>query len=150
MKKSIICLVIIASSFAAFSQPYQLGGGLRFDYNLGLDVKYFVNSNAALCGILGFGNGLALTGLYEIHKTLDIKNLYFYYGGGGHVMNNGYNYFDSRYYVGPSVGINGVVGFEYILKDIPLSLALDLMPIIDTNIGFDLFLGITARYLFKK
>ena len=113
IKNLIICLALISMSFFRLFAIIPVGRRNRFNLANGaaVDAKYFVSKDAAICGLLGFGFGFSLTGLYEVHKTLDVKNLYLFYGGGAHIYDNGYDVYNGQYYSGSSFGINGIAGF---------------------------------------
>lgn len=142
-----------------FDKPYETALGVRIGGTSGVTIKRFYNNRSAVEGIIGtFGNGFSLTGLIEKHaNAFDAVGLNWYYGGGAHLA----FYNNNRYYdlggrelpdrdgddIG--IGINGVIGLEYVLPDnIPVAFSLDFKPFveIDTDGDFgvapDLALGV--------
>lgn len=146
-------------------QAQKVGVGVRLGgYTSGLSGKYYADDRVAYEGIIGtsFGRrGVQLTGLYELHAdALGLQNLRWFYGIGGHV-----GFFKSRYYYKygnkhypdaageplTTVGIDGIVGLEYQITEIPISLGLDFKPFIDVNRDGVFLFGdgaLTIRYTF--
>ncbi|RNI31529.1 hypothetical protein [Rufibacter latericius] len=147
------------------AQAQKAGIGLRLGgHTGGISGKYFFRDALAVEALLGTGwgrRGLQLTGLVEIHASaFDVEGLRWFYGGGTHV-----GFFKGRYYHKPSnrhyaesynrnlttVGIDGIVGLEYQITEIPVSLGIDFKPFIETNRD-GLFLygdgALTVRYTF--
>ena len=141
-------LLFIAISFNAKSQDYVNSVGLRAGLSNGISYKHFLSTTDAAEGILTtrYG-GFNLTGLYERHlDSFDVDRLYFYYGAGGHVgvweaNSNSYTF----------IGIDGIIGVEYVLKEIPFNVSLDWKP------GFNLIgvsgfvadeLALSFRFMF--
>jgi hypothetical protein len=130
---------------------YKTGIGLRFGPEAGLTLKHFLNKNAVeviLSSGWGYG-GFRLTGLYEVHKPFpSVKGLDWFFGGGAHVgtysgryygysaYNGGYHDkngkwhpdYRSRYM---TLGIDGILGLEYLFEDFPITIGLDIKPYID-------------------
>jgi hypothetical protein len=142
-----------------FRTPYQTALGIRVGGTSGADVKHFFRPATAVEGIVGaFGDGFSITGLVEKNaQAFDVVGLNWYYGGGAHVsFYNGHPYYniggrDIRYRDSHDVGIgiDGIIGMEYILPDnIPVAFSLDLKPFIeidsdgDVGVAPDLALGI--------
>jgi len=142
-----------------FRTPYKTSLGIRLGGTSGATVKHFFRPATAVEGILGtFGNGFSVTGLVEKNaQAFDVEGLNWYYGGGAHIAfynGNRYHWMEGRniHYrdnndVG--LGINGIIGLEYILPDdIPVAFSLDLKPFIeidsdgDVGVAPDLALGI--------
>lgn len=137
------------------AQDYKTAIGLRGGGPSGLTVKHFIGGNAALEGILGAGfGGVEIVGLYEIHaNAFDVPRLNWYYGGGAHV--GGYNggrryrgYYYADNYIG--IGVDGVVGIEYNIADIPINIGVDLQPRLNlvSRLGFWVNGGLSVRYYF--
>ncbi|MDZ4824606.1 MAG: hypothetical protein SH856_14205 [Flavobacteriales bacterium] len=138
-------LVVISVNTTA--QDYNTGIGIRFGgLTSGLTIKHFVNSNAALEGIVSFApRSLHLTGLYEWHKPIaNAKGLMWFYGVGGHV---GFFSYGGHYYVykhkgnnvyveeqgarATVVGADFIIGLDYKFNNAPINLSLDLKPFIN-------------------
>lgn len=143
-----------------YKPNYQFALGLKFGgYENGISGKYFMTSNTALEGILGFrSHGLVVTGLYEINQqAFGVEGFRFYYGFGAHVGGigpgnykrfNGSNeiYYDNRILL----GADGVIGLEYVIPQSPIAVSLDLNPRIELATGpfFDIAPGLGIKYAF--
>lgn len=175
MKKThfLLSLSLFLLSFAflpnAFGQQYaQVGSGgvgLRIGgLSSGISAKYFFRDDLAVEGILGtsFGRrGFQFTALFEQHMPITkIEGLYWFFGGGGHV-----GAYKGRYYYDRSnkhfqksydktlatVGIDGIIGLDYKIAELPLSVGVDFKPFLDANQdGFFLYGdgALTIRYTF--
>jgi hypothetical protein len=143
----------------AYKTPYTTAIGVRIGGTSGATIKHFFRQATAFEGILGvFGNGFSLTGLVEKNAVaFDTPGLSWYYGGGAHIAfstgNRYYNVYGrevtyrDNHDVG--IGINGIIGLEYMLPDnVPVAFSLDLKPFIeidsdgDVGVAPDLALGI--------
>ena len=153
MKRYLIVCMFLGSIFAS-AQDYHTGIGVRFGgQTSGITVKHFVNSRAAIEGILSFGyKSFLITGLYEVHQPIpDAPGLNWFYGGGAHIgfFNYGGYYRKNRnqvYYVeypedhAAVLGIDGIVGIEYKFNKAPLNLGLDVKPF------FDFYSGVSGYF----
>jgi hypothetical protein len=159
-----VAFSVKAQYVPAMSKPYQTALGIRIGGTSGVTFKHFYKTSTAFEGILGtFGNGISVTGLIEKHaNAFDAVGLNWYYGGGAHVAfynNNGYYKLNGREVnnresddVG--VGINGIVGLEYILPDnIPVAFSVDFKPFVevdtDGDIGVAPDLALSVKFLIK-
>jgi hypothetical protein len=148
-----------AQNSPVYKTPYNTALGVRIGGTSGITVKNFFRTATAFEGILGvFGNGFSITGLIEKNaQAFDVQGLSWYYGGGAHIaFYNGNRYYNvygrdityrDNHDVG--IGINGIIGLEYMLPDnIPVAFSLDLKPFIeidsdgDVAVAPDLALGI--------
>jgi hypothetical protein len=164
MRKLLICTFILASflliSKRSNAQDYKTAVGLKFGgYENGISAKYFTTSDVALEGILGFrSHGVVITGLYEIHQeAFGVKELKFYYGAGAHIGAIGsglYRRFngDDEYYNNSHIllGVDGVLGLEYVIPQSPIAVSLDLNPRAEIATGpfFDIAPGLGIKYTF--
>jgi len=159
-----LSLVLLSFSLPR-AQAQELGVGVRLGgYTSGLSVKYYRGDNTAFEGILGTSlsrRGVQLTGLYEIQASaLGVPNLQWFYGAGAHLGsfsrqqyhrrgNKYYNYVGDKQLF--TLGIDGIVGLEYQITEIPITVGLDFKPFIDVN-GDGVFLlpdgALTVRYTF--
>ncbi|MEE4176908.1 MAG: hypothetical protein V2I46_05300 [Bacteroides sp.] len=154
--KRIIVLAFLAVFFinTGVAQDYNTGIGGRGGVFNGLTFKQFISSNDAfeVVGAIHYG-GLFISGMYQRHtNAFDVPGLNWYYGAGAFI---GF-YSDARH---PSwtvagnhtgLGVNGVVGLEYKIDEIPVSIGVDIIPaldIIDVT-RFWVGGGITIRYVF--
>ncbi len=141
----IITFIITATAMAQESNSYKNAIGVRLGSNVpaiksGITYKHFIGSNA-LEGIISFGDGVGICGLYEIHKPLSGENLQWLYGAGAYVN------FSST----SKVGLAGIIGVDYKFTNIPLNLTVDWKP--ELNIvsvaGFEgAGVGFSARFTF--
>ena len=142
------------------AQNYQTAVGLKFGgYENGISVKYFANPSVAFEGILGFrDHGVVITGLYEFHQeAFGVPELKFYYGAGAHIGSESsgvYKTFDgiNQTYNSSHIllGVDGVVGLEYIIPQSPIGISIDLNPRAELASGpfFDLAPGLGLKYTF--
>lgn len=157
MKKTIIVIAIGILGFVVNlnAQDYINSIGLRAGLSTGITFKHFLSSNDALEGILTTRwGGFNITGLYERHgRAFDTDNLYYYYGGGAHIgvmsgRNNPWFNNTNTYTV---IGIDGIIGLEYVFEEIPFNISLDWKPGFNL-IGYTGFWGdevaLSFRYIF--
>ena len=150
MKKLIaLCILLSSFSFSLMAQEgetYRNAIGVRLGSSVpaiknGISFKHFIGTNA-IEGILSFGDGAALCGLYEIHKPLSSANFQWFIGAGGYVG------FSNKTNI---VGGAAIVGLDYKFDLIPLNLSLDWKPEINlvSKIGFEASgIGFSARFTF--
>jgi len=153
MKRLGILLLFIVMSFSGQAQKYETGIGVRGDYyDFGITGKHFIEKNTAIEGILNFRyGGYKITGLYEIHApAFDVDRLYWYYGGGAHIGQVG----DSDPFLDTDksamlFGLDGIIGLEYDIKEIPITISADWKPTISfTGYRTGLWGGLSFRYTF--
>ena len=145
-------LVII--SFSSYAQDYNTAIGVRLGSGTGITIKHFIESNAALEGILDTRwEGVRITGLYEVHKKIPNANgLGWYYGVGAHIgfwsNRNLRNEFANASAI---IGIDGIIALDYTFKELPLNLSVDWKPAFNI-IGYSGFWGdeiaVGIRYAF--
>ncbi len=151
---------------------YSTALGLRGGYTSGISFKHFVKSNAALELVLGTRwEGFSLTALYEWHSpnALGVSQLSWVYGLGGRIGNyrgdrfygsgrgncnnpndrNCGNYWGNRSLT--AVGLAGIGGLEFKFDEIPITISLDLIPVLYLNHwGGTFFDGsVSVRYVIK-
>ena len=149
MKKLMVSIVVaftcINATKAQESNSYKNAVGVRLGSNVpaiksGITYKHFIGNNA-LEGIISFGDGVGICGLYEIHKPLTGENLQWLYGGGAYVN------FSSD----TKVGVAGIIGIDYKFANVPLNLTADWKPELNivSKIGFEgAGVGFSARFTF--
>lgn len=147
----------------AFEQStYNTAIGVRAAEPGALTLKHFFNDQVALEGILGVWNhGFRATLLLEKHvPTAKVSGLSWYYGAGAHLSyydhDHWFRYNERRYYpyfddeIG--LGVDGVLGIEYKIPEIPFALSLDVKPTIeyvsngDVWADFDPGLGVKLTF----
>lgn len=151
------CFLLMSKRSAA--QDYKTALGVKFGaYENGFSVKYFMDPNTALEGVLGIRNhGAVLTGLYELHQqAFNQPGLKLYYGFGGHLGSVGRGYYkrfgDDEFYESGHLllGADAVLGLEYKIPEAPIAVSIDLNPRLELATGpfFDLAPGIGIKYTF--
>ena len=136
---------------------YNTGIGLRGGSPSGISGKHFISGNNAIEGIVAFGwwGGFGITGLYQIHNPIpDAPGFTWYYGGGAHLATA--NVDKQSPWAGQTggklfLGVDGVIGAEYVFADAPISLSIDVMPILNLveDLGVWFNAGLSVRYVFK-
>lgn len=135
MKK--ILIVIVIGLFASKSYSQALGTDYRTAIGVkvwpgAITVKHFIKDDAALEGLLSFWNyGFRVTGLYEWHGDINgAPGLKWYIGPGAHI-----GFYDDDYKhaypdrdAGIDLGVDGVIGLDYKIKNAPINLSLDWQP----------------------
>ena len=159
MKRSILFIlpVLLATALSAqtnLGSSYKTALGVKVDPGA-VTVKHFTGANTALEG-LGYisSDGFRLTGLYELHYPLgSVDGLQWYVGGGGHLgiwSDTWKNRYPTRE-GGMALGVDGVLGIDYKIKDAPLNLSFDWQPSFNV-IGYNYFEGgwggLAIRYTF--
>lgn len=154
MKKLIIVLTFIfVIVFASYAQDYKTGFGIRGGLSNGLTIKHFISSESALEGLLtARWNGFLVTGLYERHaQAFGITGLYWYYGFGAHIGTWNHNYRKDRYDNYSVIGVDGIIGIEYNITEIPFNISLDYKPglnLIGKPFGMTDEVALSIRYVF--
>ena len=156
MKKLIIVLAIFISVFSgAKAQDYENAIGLRGGLFSGLTFKHFISNKAALEGLLETRwGGFNITGLYEVHaNAFDVDRLNWYYGAGANIgfysgKNTPWGTLGTSYSL---IGIDGILGIEYNIPDIPINISIDCKPVLSL-VGYTDFwadgAAISIRYIF--
>jgi hypothetical protein len=155
MKKTFIVMLIFAAlAIGAQAQSYKSAVGLRLGDPTGVTFKTFISKTNALEAIVGtgyWGHNLVFTGYYQWQKPTGwTPNLDWYAGPGVHV---GFwnDYYQEEYQTGILVGIDGVIGLEYTLDDIPLNFSFGVGPTIQFTSSPGWYYwngGISVRYIF--
>lgn len=131
-------------------QSYTTALGVKF-YPGAISLKHFTNDKVALEGLGYFWDrGFRVTGLYEIHNNINgAPGLKWYVGPGAHV-----GFYNTKWGGGSSIGIDGVLGLDYKINEIPINLSIDWQPSFefggrDDNNGFaGNWGGFAIRYTF--
>ena len=153
MKKRILYLIIIIlSGTLSPAQDKGYGIGIILGEPTGLSGKYWLNNTNAIDFGLGFSfthfnnSGIQLHcdylwNIYDLFKTSE--KFVIYYGPGIKILTGGSN--DAK------LGIRGVAGIGWFIKDAPLDLFFEAAPVVDLIPGTILKIdgGIGARYYFS-
>ena len=156
---TIALALLLSVTVAAKAQSgYSTGIGFRGGIASGLTVKHFIKSDAAIEGILSTNfrhRGTVITVLYEKHaQAFNAKGLLWYYGLGGHVgFHEGRHYYDygHKHYQDNVValGVDGILGLEYYIRDIPFTIGADIKPYINIPSGGGFWdSALHVRYVF--
>ena len=143
------------------AQGYTNAIGLRGGVFSGITGKHLMTPDKAIEGIFSTRwRGFNLCGLYELYKpTSFLENLYWYYGAGAHIGSyRRYSYYDeadsARAYPGnlTTLGLDGILGLEYKLHEIPFVVSVDFKPTLDfiSGGGFFFDAALSARYYFSR
>jgi len=148
MKKTAILTFILfvtiqVTNAQNMSSSYKTALGVKA-YPGAISIKHFTKSNVALEGLGYFHeDGMRLTGLYEIHGDINnVDGLRWYVGPGAHIgvwSDKWKNNYPTRNN-GIAIGIDGVLGLDYKIKNIPLNISIDWQPSFNL-IGYSYFEG---------
>ncbi|MCY7421725.1 MAG: hypothetical protein LH478_08290 [Chitinophagaceae bacterium] len=156
MKKVFLSIAILIS-LSAFSQmenaaSYKTALGVKISAGVAASYKMFVTpKNALEVQSTFFKQGVRLVGLYEFHlySFAGAPGLGWYIGPGAHVGFWKKNYRDT-YNSTADIGIDGVLGLDYRIKNAPINLSLDWQPSLSLlgNAGLSpQFGGLAIRYI---
>jgi len=155
--KLLILVFVLMGSSSVFAQDYKSAIGVRGGIPTAVTGKHFISKTDALEGLIsGYRGGFEFTGLYEKHaNAFDIPYLNWYYGAGAHIgvfddtIARPNYYFDGRG-TGFTVGVDGILGLEYTLTEIPFVIGIDMKPTFDfaPNPGLWFGGGISFRFYF--
>lgn len=140
----LLFFAIISLGQPIYGQQYERSAGIRLGGSSGLTFKKFLVNEQAIEAILsGRKGGIQLTALLLMHHPMHVsfnENFFFYYGVGGHIgsekhhdiskvmLNDDsmlFRYEDKSYL---TLGIDGMIGIEYRMLSVPITLSLDLKP----------------------
>jgi hypothetical protein len=143
--------------------PYSTGIGFRTGTEAGLTVKQFIGQRSALEAIISTAlfssqvtRGLNATLLWERHQQIgDIRGFLWFFGAGGHLglyNTEGNRTIFSRDNDGfVSFGLDGIVGAEYKIPPVPITIGVDIKPSVDLRgkvTGQFLDAAFSARFVF--
>jgi hypothetical protein len=154
MKKTIISMTFfLLVAFSVNAQDYRTGIGVRGGLSNGLTVKHFISDVSALEGLLTTRwNGFLFTGLYEVHApAFGVRGLYWYYGGGAHIGAWNHHYKANREDNYSVIGIDGILGMEFNITEIPFNISVDYKPginVLGKPIGMSDEVALSVRYVF--
>jgi len=148
--KVIYRIVLVAlmanTSMLLSAQPYEHSVGIRAGYSSGIVYKAFFRHRPTAIegGILYNRHGFNVSGLLEYHPEVFRNDRILVYVGGGAFVGE----WDDEF----SLGIAGVTGIEYVLRDLPLSFGAEWKPMLNLFEDFEpdwLDFGVLIRYHFK-
>ena len=165
MRNLYIIILLLFMSSAAFSQFYANEVGLRGGYSGGITFRVNLEENLSYEGQLSYrDNGAIFTMIRQQHQEMGMDplgNWEFIYGFGVHAgfyFTDSYKIFCREIYYGreiftPVIGMDGYVGIDYRLADLPMSFGMSFQPHMEISLkqvfGINLWdFGFHARYMF--
>ena len=142
MKRLLLFSTLIILSCGAFSQEFRQAVGIRAGYTGGVEFRIYTNELNSYKFLLGARErGAVFHAIKEFHRP-DLfsftDQLNFVYGFGVHA---GYERWDQRYYhyqrsnyvthTAFIAGIDGLAGLEYMFREVPVSLGVEVKPYFD-------------------
>jgi hypothetical protein len=137
MKKIYFILAILFASVSLNANNYKSALGVRGLFDAGLTYKQFLDNTKAFEVILSGGkHWIGLTGFYQWHNKTHNSQLEWYYGGGAHIVfidgkdrrNTPWKRDTDTDIV---IGVDGILGIEYALKEVPIVFSLDWNPTVN-------------------
>ena len=147
MRKLVFSMILLMGYLLSQGQQnnginYTTAIGVKV-YPGAISVKHFISQNAIEA--LGYvsSDGFRITGLYELHNRLGtLEGLKWYVGGGGHIgiwSDTWKNNYPTRE-GGLAIGVDGVLGLDYKIKNAPLNISFDWQPSFNV-LGYSYFEG---------
>ncbi len=150
MKKLITLSCLLLVAYAGISQTSVGVRGGAAGIGDGVSLKHFISEATAVEALLTFGeNHLAVSAIYELHKGIsDLDGLFLEYGAGPYV-----GFYDTNGNDEVRIGATGIIGLEYHITQIPVTISLDYNPSMQIIDAVDLdIVGVSAslRYVFRQ
>ncbi|HOO99925.1 MAG TPA: hypothetical protein PK766_10220 [Bacteroidales bacterium] len=157
LKIRFVLVLLLVVALNVSGQPFKTAAGLRFGFPYGISVKHFLDRDDAIEFVAAANlRGFIISALFENeHETGLEPRLYWYWGLGVHagvIDASRTPYLYSREeYAGPVIGVDALIGLEYVFRNIPLNLSFDILPSINLG-GYTGWNGlntaISVRYVF--
>ncbi|MFP4287642.1 MAG: hypothetical protein ACLFQS_00175 [Bacteroidales bacterium] len=150
----ILAILLITVVLPLSAQDYSSSIGVRGGFFSGVSGKFFIDNEDAIevVGALHY-SGLLVAGMFQRHaNAFDAPGLNWYYGGGVHLgfyeMGSTPWYDDESGNVS-TLGLNGVLGLEYKIEEIPFTVGIDITPAFNLvgHTGYWMSGGVTLRYI---
>ena len=165
MRKYYIIIFLLALSGTAFSQYYAKEVGLRGGYTSGITFRVNLEEDLSYEAQLGYrDNGAIFSFIRQKHREMgmdQVGNWEFIYGFGAHAgfyFTDTYRILFREVYFGreiftPVIGMNGYVGIDYKLEELPMSFGVSFQPYMEISLkqifGLNLWdFGFSVRYRF--
>ena len=165
MRKFYIILFILGLSSTVFSQYYAKEVGMRGGYTSGITFRVNLEENLSYEAQLSYrDNGGIFTMIRQQHLEMGMDrggNWEFIYGFGMHAgfyFTDTYRILFREVYFGreiftPVFGMDGYVGIDYQLQDVPMSFGVSFQPFMEISLkqvfGINLWdFGFSVRYRF--
>lgn len=131
MKKTLSIIAFALISQLALAQNYKTAIGIKggFPAYGSLNLKHDFGKAFGEFRLGGSGSSFMLQGLYEQNYDLQ-DGIQWYYGAGASIgsWNGNGHQFNEKYYSGFYMSLDGVLGLEYSIPDLPINVALDAGP----------------------
>lgn len=153
----LLCGIASVTAHAQQSQesqaPYDRALGIKFPGGFSATYKKFVTSTNNLeAQATIWHKGFRVSGLYEFnfYTFNNVPGLSWFVGPGAHI---GFwkNEFKDNYNSAVDLGIDGIIGLDYKIKDAPIDVSVDWQPAVTLvgTAGFSpVFGGLAVRYTF--
>jgi len=165
MRKLYIIILLLSTSASAFSQFFAKEVGIRGGYSGGITFRINLEEDLSYEGQLCYRDqGAIFTVLRQQHTEIGMDrfvNWEFLYGFGVHAgfyFTDSYRILFREIYFGreiftPVVGMDGYVGIDYKLVDLPMSFGVSFQPHMELSLkqvfGLNLWdFGLHVRYMF--
>ncbi|MEA3461716.1 MAG: hypothetical protein U9R49_07545 [Bacteroidota bacterium] len=165
MRNFYIIIFLLCLSPAAFSQFYHKEVGIRGGYSSGITFRVNLEEYLSYEGQLSYRDkGGIFTVLRQQHTEIgmdQVGNWEFVYGMGFHAgfyYTDTYKIFGKEFYYGseiftPVLGMDGYVGIDYKLVNLPMSFGVSYQPFVEISLmqifGINLWdFGFHVRYMF--
>jgi hypothetical protein len=165
MRKYYIILFLLCLSSAAFSQFYAKEVGIRGGYTSSITFRVNLEEDLSYEAQLGYRDkGAIFTMIRQKHRPMGMDragNWDFIYGFGMHAgfyFTDTYRILFREVYFGreiftPVIGMNGYVGIDYQLEELPMSLGVSFQPFMEISLkqifGINFWdVGFSVRYRF--
>lgn len=137
------------STLALNSSSYTNAIGVRAIGTSGITIKHFTKNSRAVEGILGFWpNAFSATLLIEQYaNAFDEAGLNWYYGLGGHLSAksdwvDGEPLGNRRVDGNVGLGVDGIFGIEYKIREVPIAVSLDVKPFLEVTTNGSAFVAL--------
>jgi len=165
MRNLYIIILLLSLSPAAFSQFYTKEVGIRCGYSGGITFRVNLDENLSYEGQLSYRDkGAIFTMIRQQHQEIGMDRLgnwEFLYGFGAHAgfyFTDSYKILFREIYFGreiftPVAGMDGYVGIDYKLTELPMSFGVSFQPHMEISLkqvfGINLWdFGFHVRYMF--
>lgn len=123
------------------AQEYRSAVGARLGYPLSISYKHFINDSHAFeayAGARWFSgySWMNVSAAYLVHKPLELEGfegLQWYFGGGASVYFWNFGAFLGENYSTTTVGVQGYIGLDIALPNVPLNVTADWAPTLFVN-----------------
>ena len=142
MKRLLLILAFINLTILAFPQEFRYAAGIRAGYTGGVEFRIYTDDLNSYKFLLGSRDrGALFHALKEFHRP-DLftftDRLNFVFGFGAHAgyerWDQQYFSYNTSYYVTRTAfiaGLDGLAGLEYLFREVPLSVGIEVKPSFD-------------------